>query len=143
VELRNRRTQLVRELRNVRRLEHTRRDDHAVGSDARAAGVSDEPTVFLRQRLDPGSEPYRQLEAGRVCLEIVRHLVLGRIRGPAGRERHPRQPVAARRRVELQRVPARAPAVADPFVPVDDQDLSAPALQVVPEREPGLARSDD
>src|SRR5207253_10056277 len=87
MDLRDLGAELVRERWDERLLEDAGGDDDRLRLDPRSAGVSHEAAAFLRQRLDTGSEPDGQLEARRIGLEIVRHLVLGGIRRSAGWER--------------------------------------------------------
>jgi hypothetical protein len=100
MELGDARIELARELRCVRLLEDAGGDDDVIGLEAPSAGARDVTAALLRQRLDGDSAADRKLEARRVRLEVVAHLVLGRVGGARGGERHPRKPVPKSRRVE-------------------------------------------
>ena len=84
-----------------------------------------------------------QVVPGRIGLEVVGHRDRGRIRRARRWERHSGQPIAARRRIEPQRVPAAPPAVTDALAAVEDDELSAVLLEEVPGGEAGLAATDD
>ena len=47
------------------------------------------------------------------------------------------------RREQTQRVITLAPAVADPFVPLDDLETDAGSAESMADRQPGLTGSDD
>jgi hypothetical protein len=143
VELGDARIELARELGRVRPLEDAGGDDDVVGLEAADAGPRDVTAVLLRQLVHGRAAADRKLEARRVRLEVVAHLVLRRVRRARRRERHPRQPVAKRRRVEPERVPAVAPRVADPLARVEDDERVPLPLQVVADGEPGLTTADD
>src|SRR5262249_37231320 len=66
-----------------------------------------------------------------------------RVRVARRGERHPRQPVAGRRRVEPQRVPPVAPRIADPVARIEDHERVTLPFQVVADGEPGLTSADD
>src|SRR5262249_26393191 len=85
---------------------------------------------------------HRQLEVPRITLEVVGHLVLGRKRVLRSGERQAVERIQPRRREEAQRVPARAPRVADARVRVEDQEAYALALEVIADRQAGLAGAD-
>ena len=119
------------------------RHHHVVGLPAPLAGRHHQPAVPPRQPVHPDPGLDRQPEPVRVGLQVVGHLVLGRERPGRTRERHPGQPAVAGRGEQPQRVPAVAPGVPDPLVGVEDHEGPAPPGQVVADREPGLAASDD
>ena len=79
VKLGDARIELARELGRVRPLEDARGDDDVVGLEAPVAGGRDVAAVLLRQRLDGRAAADRELEARRVRLEVVAHLVLRRV----------------------------------------------------------------
>ena len=84
-----------------------------------------------------------QLEARRVGLEVVAHLVLRREVVARRRELHPDQAVELGGREQAQRVPALAPGVADALGRVQDHEAQAALAQVVarPTARPGRRRS--
>ena len=126
-----------------RRPVRARRDHDVVGLEPLVAGRDDEAVAVLRHAVDPHAGPDRKVEAGRVRLEVVRHLVLGRERPARRREAPARQAVVPRRREQAQRVPTPAPGVADPLAAVQDHDLPPPLRQVVADGEARLAPADD
>ena len=119
------------------------RHHHVAGLPAPVAGRHLQPAVPPRQPVHPDPGLDGQPEPVRVVLQVVGHLVLGRERPGRTRERHPGQPAVAGRGEQPHRVPAVAPGVPDPLVGVEDQEGPAPPGQVVADREPGLAASDD
>ena len=82
-------------------------DDHVVGLEpARRRRSTTKRSPCLREPVDAHAGPHGKLEAGRVGLEVVGHLVL-RGERPAGRREAPaRQAVVAGRGEQAQRVPA-------------------------------------
>ena len=71
--------ELARELGRVWPLEDARGDHDVVGLEAPVAGARDVAAVLLRQCLDRRAAADRELEARRVCLEVIAHLVLRRV----------------------------------------------------------------
>ena len=117
--------------------------DHVVGLEAAVPGADQEPFLLPGQPVHPDAAADRQLEAGRVGLQVVGHLVPGRVVPGVGREGHAGQPAVAARGVEAQRVPAPAPGVTDPPAGVQDHERPAPPGQVVAGGQPGLAAAHD
>ena len=109
VELGDARVELARELGRVRPLEDAGGDDDVVGLEAPVAGGRHVAAVLLR-RAPSTAVPLRtgQLEARRVRLQVVGHLVLRRVRGAPRRERASR---AARRGTPASRAAASPSAL--------------------------------
>src|SRR6187551_672783 len=78
-----------------------------------------------------------------IRLEVVGHLVLGRVCIPRPGKRHAIEAVEAVRREQTERVPPLPPGIADACVRVDDDEFEAELLQVVADRQAGLTRADD
>ena len=95
------------------------------------------------QPLDPDARVDREPEAAGVRLEVVGHLAAGRELALRERKRHAGQRGVARRRVQLQRVVATSPDIADPGVGFDDPRVDALPLQVVAGGKAGLTGADD
>ena len=74
--------------------------------------------------LDAAAELDRQPEVLRVGLEVVRHLVLGRVVARRAGERHPRQPGEAGAREQPQRIPAVSPGIAHALAAVEDDEVA-------------------
>lgn len=143
MQLRDVRTEVRRELWNPGGLIGARCHHHVVRLVPCRAGPDHIPAVRAGEsvNVDPGAD--RKPESGRIRLEIVGHLVLCGIRPSRRREGPARQPVIASRREHPQRVPSVAPRVADPLVGFQDHKGLLPPRQVVSNRQPGLAASDD
>ena len=124
-------------------LEGRHGDHHVVGRPAPVAGGDHEPAVVPPEPVHADAGPDRELEPGRVGLQVVGHLVLGGERVGRRGEREPGQRVVPGRGEQPQRVPAPAPGVADPLVGVQDQERPSPPGQVVADRQAGLAATDD
>jgi hypothetical protein len=97
----------------------------------------------LESRSIADAGPNRELELGRVGLQVVGHLVLGGERVGRSGERDPGQRVVPGRGERPQRVPASAPGVTDPLVGVQDQERPPLPGQVIADRQAGLAAPDD
>ena len=123
--------------------EHPIRDYDVLGQEAGVTGPDDVTAVLPGEAGDGDTVANGQFVPCRIGLEVVGHLARGRVRRARGREGHSRQPIAARRRVEPQRVPAASPAVADAPAAVEDDELPALLLEEVPGGEAGLAATDD
>ena len=119
------------------------RDHDVVGQQTALARRHDESGPVARHAVHVHAEPHRQLEAGRVRLEVVRHRLLRRVRVPWSGEAHPGEPVVPRRREQAQRVPAAAPGVADPIAGVEDHERQATTRELVADGESGLASAHD
>jgi hypothetical protein len=87
VQLRDVPVQLGREARDLPDLVRARGDDDVVGLEAARARRHDVAVAVLRQRVDPDGRAHRQVELGRVGLEVVGLLVLRRERVLRRRER--------------------------------------------------------
>jgi hypothetical protein len=114
-----------------------------VGLPAAVARGDYEPAVVLEEPVHPDAGPNRELEPGRVGLQVVGHLVLGGERVGRSGEGEPGQRVVPGRSEQAERVPAVAPGVTDPLVGVQDQERPSPPGQVVADRQAGLAATDD
>ena len=143
VELHHAGVQLPGERRDARALVAGHRHHHVLGLEPPLAGRHHEPLPSLREAVHLDARTHRQLEARRVGLQVVGHLVLGGEGVRRGGEGHPRQAVEAGRGEQAQRVPALAPGVPDARVGVQDHEGEAPPRQVVPDREARLAAPDD
>jgi hypothetical protein len=73
------------------------RHHHVVGFPPPLARRHHQPAVLPRQPVHPDAGPDRELEPGRVGLQVVGHLVLGGEGPGRGREGHPHQPAVAGR----------------------------------------------
>ncbi len=110
--------------------------DHDVaGLQAPRAGCDPVPGAVPRRLLHLHPEPNGEREAGRVGLQLIGHLVLGRCVLPARRERHPRQAVEAARWEQPQGGPPFAPAVAEAVLGVQDHKATTRPGQVVAGRQ--------
>jgi hypothetical protein len=143
VDLRDAGVEVAGELRDVRAPEHPGRDYDVLGQEAGLTGTDDVLAVLPGEAGDVDTAANGQVVPRRIGLEIVGHLARGWVRRARGREGHSRQPIAARRRVQPQRVPAAAPAVADALSAVEDDELPALPLEGVAGGEAGLAATDD
>ena len=143
VQLHDRWVELARERGLARNPMGSGRHDDVVRLEPTARGREDEPIPLPGERLHVAAGPDVEPEPFGIGLQVVRHLILRR-EGPPGRgEAEAGQAVVASRREEPQRVPTRAPRVADPLVGVQDHGRPAPSLQEVPRREARLASADD
>ena len=106
-------------------------------------GRHDEAAVDRLDAIDARPTPDRQVEPSGVRLEVVGHLATGRPVGRRRREAHARQRVVAGRAVELERVPAVPPVVADPRIGVEDHEWHASLGEVVAGRQARLSGPDD
>ena len=132
----------AREVGHVGPLEDACRHDDVVGFELQVACGRHVAAVLLCEPVDGDPTAHGQLEAGRVGLQVVGHLVLRRVRGRLRREAHAGQAVPACGRIEPQRVPARPPAVAEALAGVEDHERPALLTEVVPHGEARLAASD-
>ena len=136
--------QLQREVGDVRRTtEGAGRHHHVLRQQGVGADPQRIPTVRGFQPVDVDPGPDRQGEPVGVVGKVVGDLVLGRERPARSGEGQARQSVVAGRRVETQGVPVRPPVVAHPQVGVQDDEGSAPPLQVVAGGQAGLTGADD
>src|SRR5205823_1640548 len=118
--------------------------DHVLGLVPVLAAFDDVAVAVLGEPVDGHPGTNRKLEARRIGLEVVGGLARGRIRPAGRRERPARQAVVARGREQAERVPStRPPRAADPLARVEDHERAAAPLQVVADREAGLAAADD
>ncbi len=144
VKLLDRRVEIRGEGRHVRRPSKGPRGHHDVVAGERAVAERDRKPAS-RPALEPGNPGvhlHRKVEAERVALQEVSDLLLARVRPRLGREPQAREPVVLGRGVQAEAVPLLAPVVAHPLVPVDDEEWPPQPLQVVPGRQPRLARAD-
>jgi hypothetical protein len=114
--------QLRREVRDARALVARHRDDDLIRLELLPAERDDVDAVALEQALDARARAHGQLEARRVALEVVAHLVLRGERVRRRGEAQPRQAVELGRREQAQRVPPPAPRVADALRRVEDDE---------------------
>jgi hypothetical protein len=132
VQLHDHRVELVGALGDVRGAsERAGGDDDVVGEDRVLTARGDVPVTVSPEAVDPGVEPYRDVEMLGIGLEVVRDGVLARERPTRSRERQAVDAVVLRGAVELQGVPLAAPAVADALVRVHDEERAVAELQVV------------
>ena len=146
VELADGRIELAGERRDARLVVGAGRDDDLIGLEPAIPDADDiaaSAVVGARKFVDAMSGPDRDLEGGRVCLEVVGDGVLRRERVPRRRKRQTRQSVEVGRREDPQRVPAVPPRVADPVTGVEDHEAKAAPRQVVAGGQAGLAATDD
>jgi hypothetical protein len=113
------------------------RHHHLIGLELAIPGLHHVQPITLEQPLDARARADRQLEARRVGLEVVRHLVLGGERVGRSRELHAGQSVQLGRREQAQGIPAPAPDVADPLRRVQDREVQPEPAQVVSHRQTG------
>ena len=142
MQLHDPRIEVGRKLRNARDLMGAGRDDHVRRLEGASARRDDEAVAVLRDALDRDARLHRQIEAGRVVLEVVGQLVLRGIRPGRPWQAVARQRAEGRGREQAKRVPALPPRVAHSFVRVEDHEGPLLSGQVVAGRQPGLAASD-
>ena len=130
---------------HVRLAERPGRDDHLAGGDPTAIRtvVTTKPPSTGSTRSTRGAASDGQLERARRTPRGSRAISrpVGQCQDGAGNA-HARERVVARRAVQLQRVPAIAPVVADPGVRIEDHERQAALREVVAGRQAGLARAD-
>ncbi len=96
--------------------------DDLVGLEPAVPSRHDVPVPLPGEPVHANAGSNREIESGRVGLQVVGDLVLGG-EGPGGRGEGPaRQPVVARGGEQAKRVPPLAPGVADPLVRVQDHE---------------------
>ena len=130
------------ERRHVRHLKGPGGDDDLAGLEARALELDDIAPFFRRQRPHRAVELDRELEGGRVLLEVCDHLVARRIAVGVTGEGKAGQAVVSARREENERVPAAAPGGADRIGALEDHEPPTLARQEVTDRKASLARAD-
>jgi hypothetical protein len=103
----------------------------------------DRPIPLPGQPIDAHAGSNREVEPGRIRLQVVGDLVLGGER-PGRRGEGPAwQPVVARGGEQAQRVPPFAPGVADALVGVQDHEPPTSPGQVLADRQARLPAPDD
>ena len=131
------------ERRAVRSLVRAAADHHGAGGQLALGGVEAESAARLgRELVHLDALVDLRAEALRPALEVVddvvaRHVAVGVV-AVVGRARQPHRPV---RRHEAERLPARAPALAD-LAALQHDMLHTVPLELVADREPGLACPD-
>jgi hypothetical protein len=143
VELHDRGVELPRELGDPWPLCARHRDDDVIRLDRPSVTRRDEAAVRLGEALDATAGVHAEFEMLRVTLEVVRHLVFRDERAAAPRKTQSRQSVVACRREEAQRIPSRAPRVANAVMGVHYTERDASLREVVPHRQPRLAATND
>ena len=135
--------ELVGEVGYVRRLITAGGQYHIVSLEPLITGADDESVGDLGDRVDAQTHSDRKIESGRVRLEVVGHLVLGRWLMSRSRELQTRQGIEVRGREESQRVPAFPPGIAGPLIRIQDHKRSAELGKVVADGQASLATADD
>ena len=105
VKLRDLGRQIAGEGGNGRLLERARRDDDPVGSDRAGARLERVSVGVLVESEHLGRRPNRQLERGRIELQVLRYLVLRRIVVIGRRKAESRKRAEPPRREQPQGVP--------------------------------------
>src|SRR6188474_1440518 len=113
-----------------------------IGLELTRTGVREVTRAFPPEPLDSHAVQYRQLKVRGIGLEVVSHLVLGRIVIPRPWERHAVQAVEAVWREQPERVPPPPPRIADTRVRVQDDAVHAEFPEVVADRQAGLTSAD-
>ena len=131
--------------RDQRRLERPSRRYHVPGVDGALRGLDREsrPALVPSHRGDLDAGTNRRPDRRRVCLEVVRDLLLGDERLRVTIELQTRKPVVPGGAVRDERVPAsRAPFLGDP-VAFEDEVRHAGVAQVLADRHSRLTAADD
>ena len=133
--------ELAREVRHPGFVVRAGGHDDLCCKPPRLAGDDDVSVVVFgtTKAVDADSGSHRQLEGVRVQFEVVGHLVLGGEGVRRRRKGQPGQAVVAGWGEQAQRVPAVAPAVADPCVLLEDDEAQSATGKVVAHRQAGLA----
>src|ERR1041384_5855278 len=119
------------------------RDDH-VRRLVRAGARGDaEPVAGAFEALDTNSVANWQREPRRIGGQVIGYFVLGRKRQRRRGKPHTRKAVVLRRCEYAQRVPSRAPGIANAFIGVEDDERAALLAQKVPCGQSRLTTADD
>src|SRR6266545_5725765 len=120
-----------------------RRHHDTVGFEPALAGDDHVSVALSGEPVDADARLDRQVELGRVGLEVVGHLVL-RGERPAGRREPPaRQAVVLGRGEQAEGIPPVSPGVADPLAGIEDHERKPSLRQVVAGSESRLPTADD
>ena len=143
VQLHEARVEVRRERGNSGAPVRARCHDDLVGLEPAVPSHHDVPARLSGEAVHVDTAANREIEPGRIGLQVAGHLVL-RGERPGRRGKGPaRQSVVARGGEEAKRVPPPAPGVTDPLVRVQDHEGKTALRQVVARRETGLAAADD
>ena len=134
---------LARERRRAGLLERPGRDDYLVGLDAPVFDLDNEAAIAPGQRAHRAVELDRELELGRVPLEVGDHFIPRRVAVGVAGEGQAGQAAVAARREERERVPASPPSRTGRLVGLEDHERPPVLRQEATDCQSSLAGADD